>query len=193
MLGLRHCIIPTQADSPKHKMYIKNLQKTKRHANTNCKNCGEPLYIRPHLLNKVSTGHICRPCWRIWNKENNAKYLLKTSPEKKYKFPKGKENPAWKGGLTYRRRKGNYGDVKYVRCREDFMSMARSDGYVMEHRIIVAISLGRSLTRTEVVHHINHDCMDNRLENLMLFANNAEHKRYEHSTGHFRGGNQSPQ
>jgi hypothetical protein len=58
--------------------------------------------------------------------------------------------------------------------------MARKDGYVMEHRLRVAVEIGRALTRTECVHHVNHDATDNRLENLMLFATNADHKRYEH-------------
>ena len=58
--------------------------------------------------------------------------------------------------------------------------MARKDGYVMEHRLKVAQAIGRSLTRAQCVHHINHDATDNRLANLMLFATNADHKRFEH-------------
>lgn len=94
----------------------------------------------------------------------------------------GEKNPAWKGGVTYFKRKGKYADqsIKYVRCPASMKSMARKDGYVMEHRLAVAIAIGRALTRTECVHHINHDATDNRLENLMLFATNADHKRYEH-------------
>jgi hypothetical protein len=57
--------------------------------------------------------------------------------------------------------------------------MARKDGYVMEHRIIVARAMGRLLLRKEVVHHVNHDVEDNRLENLELFASNKDHKSYE--------------
>ena len=94
----------------------------------------------------------------------------------------GPKNPTWKGGVTYFKRKGKYANqsIKYVRCPQEFIAMARKDGYVMQHRLTVAIELGRSLTRTECVHHINHDATDNRLENLMLFSTNAEHKRHEH-------------
>lgn len=97
----------------------------------------------------------------------------------------GENNPAWKGGLTYRKRKGAYADqsIRYVRCPEPLLAMARKDGYVMEHRLIMAQALGRALTRTECVHHANHDATDNRLENLMLFATNADHKRFEHGQG----------
>lgn len=44
---------------------------------------------------------------------------------------------------------------------------------------MVEQSLGRYLRPEEVVHHINGDVSDNRLENLQLFANNAEHKAFE--------------
>lgn len=94
----------------------------------------------------------------------------------------GEKNPAWKGGLTYFKRKGKYANqsIKYVRCPVQFQQMARKDGYVMEHRLAVAMQISRPLTRQECVHHINHDATDNTLENLMLFATNADHKRYEH-------------
>ena len=57
--------------------------------------------------------------------------------------------------------------------------MARTDGYIMEHRLVMARRLRRCLLRSEVVNHINHDPRDNRPENLMLFASNSDHKRYE--------------
>lgn len=57
--------------------------------------------------------------------------------------------------------------------------MARKDGYVMEHRLVVAKSLGRLLSRTEVVHHIDHNPSNNSLTNLKLFGSNAEHKSFE--------------
>lgn len=92
----------------------------------------------------------------------------------------GPTNPAWKGGVTYRKAKGNYKGVRYVRCPMEFLAMARLDGYVAEHRLVVAQILGRLLTPQEVVHHCNHDPLDNRAENLMLFASNSDHKLYEH-------------
>jgi hypothetical protein len=59
--------------------------------------------------------------------------------------------------------------------------MARADGYIAEHRLVMARTLGRLLSRTEVVHHIDHNPSNNDPGNLMLFSSNAEHKRYEGS------------
>jgi len=91
----------------------------------------------------------------------------------------GDRNPAWKGGVTYFRKHGNYKAIKYVRCPSAFLAMSRMDGYVMEHRLLVAQALGRCLLRSEVVHHQNRDPQDNRLENLELFISNKAHKLYE--------------
>lgn len=56
---------------------------------------------------------------------------------------------------------------------------ADSKGYVFEHRLIMEQFLGRYLTKTEQIHHINGNRTDNNIDNLMLFPNHAEHKKYE--------------
>ena len=78
-----------------------------------------------------------------------------------------------KGAYSLRR-------IKYVPCPPDFLAMARTDGWVAQHPLMVALEIGRALLRSECVHHINGNPEDNRIENLMLFASNADHKRYEH-------------
>jgi hypothetical protein len=105
-----------------------------------------------------------------WTESSRASYALKMA---------GPLNPAWKGGVTLKRAKGNYTGVRYIRCPPEFLAMARADGYIMEHRLVMARWLGRCLLRTEVVNHINHDPSDNRRENLELYPSNGDHKRGE--------------
>lgn len=53
---------------------------------------------------------------------------------------------------------------------------AHRDGYLMLHTVLMEQKIGRYLKPNEVVHHINHDRKDNRLENLMLM-DKKEHMR----------------
>lgn len=92
---------------------------------------------------------------------------------------KGADNPAWKGGVTLKRPKGNYKGVRYVRCPPEFLPMARKDGYIMEHRLVMAQWVGRMLTRQECVNHIDRNPSNNQRSNLELYPTNADHKRGE--------------
>ena len=62
------------------------------------------------------------------------------------------------------------GYVWVIPARDDVIGTAMMSlrGYVSEHRLVVAHSLGRPLSAQEHVHHINGDKKDNRIENLEL-------------------------
>lgn len=146
-----------------------------------CPVCGSQVWKAAAWLRKVDTPTCSKHC----NGVLRSRELVKHSANGKGKKRPGKGlsgalNPAWKGGVTYFKTHGNYIGVKYVRCPAVFISMARKDGYVMEHRLLVAQAIGRPLLRVEVVHHIDHNPANNALGNLQLFANNRDHKLHEH-------------
>ena len=92
-------------------------------------------------------------------------------------FKKGEENPSkkgdkspnWKGGVHKRK-----DDYSRIWVSSDRSGRRRK----LLHRKLVEDEIGRELTRIEVVHHINDDRRDNRLENLMVFPSQKEHAIY---------------
>lgn len=79
--------------------------------------------------------------------------------------PTGANHPNWKGG----RYVDSAGYVRVLLSPGDpLRSMALKEGHVLEHRVVMARSLGRPLAPRETVHHINGDRSDNRLENLQI-------------------------
>lgn len=82
-------------------------------------------------------------------------------------------------GLHERMRRRDATDRKVTAQGYVYVTVPRDDplhvmagrggrGYVLEHRLVMARSLGRPLLESETVHHINGDRSDNKLENLQL-------------------------
>lgn len=56
----------------------------------------------------------------------------------------------------------------HVAANDPMAVMARSSGFVFQHRLVMARHLGRPLTGRETVHHIDGDTGNNDLSNLQL-------------------------
>ncbi len=110
--------------------------------------------------------HNCIVCGRVrWV------MMVRGQPENKQcvscasRSRRGNRAGAWKGGKI----KTRQGYTQILLPLDDFFfSMTNKDGYVMEHRLVMAKSLGRNLHRWEIVHHKNSVRSDNRLGNLQL-------------------------
>lgn len=84
----------------------------------------------------------------------------------------GSKNPRWKGGIKIENQ------YKYIYCPTHPFCVK---GYVAEHRLVMEKHLGRTLLQSEIIHHINGNKLDNRIENLMCVS------RGEHNKLHNRG------
>lgn len=151
-----------------------------------CAVCGKQIWKPKAWLKKVKKPTCSSQCngvlrgadWAKYGHTGRAHWKPESEEACRLKW-KGDKNPSWNGGITSFKSHGAYSGVKYVRCPDKYKDMSRKDGYVMEHRLVMAKHLGRCLSRQEVVHHIDHNPANNDISNLMLFPNNKEHKLYE--------------
>jgi len=115
-----------------------------------CEKCGRKRWVE--LTHGKPTYSICKSC---------------TSRKRV-----GPESANWKGGGSLKK---GYTRVSIIDIDEFFRPMAGKNNYVLEHRLIMAKHLKRCLLPWEVVHHINGNKHDNKLENLRLLPNVGNH------------------
>ena len=126
-----------------------------------CQSCGKERWTRFYVKTK-DYPLICRSC------AARAPKIFKL----------GDKSPRWKGG-KYTDKQG-YIRV-YIEKDDFFYQMANHNGYIPEHRLVMAKHLGRNLQRWEVIHHKNGIKDDNRIENFELTTKGS------HSLAHSKG------
>lgn len=131
----------------------------------------------PATLVWIACPHCGKQRWQRKDKVKRNLLSCRSCSTKLFSIPKGfkRRNPPlrgtalsyWKGG----RIKTKFGYIHVRIYPEDFFySMALKNGYVAEHRLVMAKHLGRCLHRWEFVHHRNNNKTDNRIENLQLIS-----------------------
>ena len=115
----------------------------------------------------------CKQCGK-----NFSTYKAPSRSEPKYCSIKciglaqlGSNNPAYNGG----RYKDSNG---YIVIYMPYHPYGTAKKTVYEHRYIMECKIGRYLKEEEVVHHIDGDRSNNRIENLTLFNNQSEHIKH---------------
>ena len=146
-----------------------------------CQICGKKRWV--HMLRGEPGSKLCPQCHgkslQGTHPSESTRLKIRQARSKQY----GECCPGWKGGRSI----DDDGYIRIWLSRDDFFyPMARKDGHVQEHRLIMAKHLGRCLQRWEIVHHKNGIKDDNRIENLELAGSLAEHSQ-EHSKGYRAG------
>lgn len=147
-----------------------------------CLECGTE-YLNPQAWIRQGRRKFCsKKCrdhyMRQFTGPKAARYGKKHTSETRDKISKTRvernrmpcleDHPNWKGGRYVH---NGYVNVMIETLPESQQAMAHkmtTGKYILEHRLVMAMEMGRPLVRGEVVHHINGNKSDNRFKNLML-------------------------
>lgn len=125
-----------------------------------CDKCGHEQWVNYWNLVRKDI-HTCRTC--------SCRSTAKTR----------KGNPWNKGIKQAPRNVGNsyINNNGYVEVWVGKHTSDGAGGYQKEHRIFVELSLGRRLSKKELVHHIDGDKTNNKLSNLLVCSGDFEHRK----------------
>ena len=132
-----------------------------------CKSCGNEFIPRKYQID-LGQGRLCsNKCSLIEIHKSGVAHTDEACKKRKESLiesgvydraPRGEDHPQWKEKVE----SGGYWLIH------------TEDGKRLEHRVLMERHIGRRLTAEEVIHHVNGDKKENRIENLMIMTR-AEH------------------
>lgn len=148
-----------------------------------CDWCGKVFYRYPSQIKNKKV--------RCCSKECLAKYMSKECNPDGYRFRDFSINSRRMSELNRKINPDRMRIETRLKLREARLGSGKGRSYRKflgrhEHRIIAELMMGRPLRKGEVVHHIDGDKLNNRSDNLMVFASQAEHARHHKKAGDAR-------
>lgn len=147
---------------------------TERIRKTCSRECWKMLLKRPRNGSREVACELCGKTFReydsnVFQKRKNGRIYNRRycSRECRAKAFRGANNPMFVGQTKNR---AGYIVIRGELVPEDYKPMIRRGDAVLEHRLVMAQHLGRCLTDSEIVHHLNGVKDDNRIENLELHS-----------------------
>ena len=176
-------VVPSQIKLGK-KYCSKNCMDKPRSTIRKCLNCRKKYKIWVSRL-KNGWGKYCSAKCCFTSNEFREK-LRRANKKFPHKFKKGhqpwnkgiewkemsrKNHPNWRGGRHITK-------DQYIKILSKKHPKADTYGYILRTHLVVEKAIKRYLNFGEVVHHINHNRVDDRLENLYLFSNQKQHREF---------------
>jgi hypothetical protein len=149
----------------------------KKISNAHIKRRGFPSYTKKgwlhgkYITEEIPAKQIARACFV--GTETISKWLEKFNipMRKRGESIRNKHNPNWRGGRIS-------DGSGYIMVLSPTHPYKNKRGYVREHRLVMEKHLGRHIKPGEIVHHIDGNRENNKIENLLLTTNEKHKAKY---------------